>query len=217
MTYGGEGTLGWDPPAEWREAVSKREKGRKMPEERKQEYSVRFSGSGNPRYGAILSDVTREKMSNAHKLRAVREGRVYKSTPVRLGPKKYHMVTYNGETKNLTEWCHLLGLNYRRVLKRVTFYGYTYERAFNTTKEEELLKRSAHLSKLATDRIMKIIEILSAESNDGSVCVYLDTIAERFGVKKATFVSNSTKLAAAGIISKKRGGQGKPCLIHILK
>lgn len=123
MTYGGEGTLGWDPTPEWRAAVSKREKGRKMSEERKQEYSVKFSGTGNPRYGVTLSEATKENIRTGHKKRAEREGRIYKGTPVRLGPKKYYMVTYNGETKNLAEWCRILNLNYARVKKRVSFYA----------------------------------------------------------------------------------------------
>lgn len=41
-------------------------------------------------------------------------------------------ITYNGETKILTEWCEELGLEYKRTHNRIYKLGWTYEKAFTT-------------------------------------------------------------------------------------
>ena len=38
-------------------------------------------------------------------------------------------ITYNGETKNLAEWCREFGLPYLRIWERIYLYGYTFEEA----------------------------------------------------------------------------------------
>ena len=43
-----------------------------------------------------------------------------------------HMITYNGETKNLTQWCNELNLNYKLVHDRIVSKGWSFERAITT-------------------------------------------------------------------------------------
>ena len=38
-------------------------------------------------------------------------------------------ITYNGNTKNLSEWCRELNLPYIRVYQRIIKYGYSFEEA----------------------------------------------------------------------------------------
>lgn len=41
-------------------------------------------------------------------------------------------ITYLGETHNLTQWCNILGLDYKRTHARIRKCGWTPERAFTT-------------------------------------------------------------------------------------
>ena len=43
-----------------------------------------------------------------------------------------HLVTYKGETRNLTEWCEILGLNYDRVERRINKCKWSVDKAFET-------------------------------------------------------------------------------------
>lgn len=43
-----------------------------------------------------------------------------------------HLVTYKGETRNLTEWCEILGLNYDRVERRINKCKWSVDKAFKT-------------------------------------------------------------------------------------
>lgn len=43
-----------------------------------------------------------------------------------------HNIHYNGETHCLTEWCELLGLNYRKTKSRINNLKWDIERAFTT-------------------------------------------------------------------------------------
>lgn len=42
------------------------------------------------------------------------------------------MISYNGSTKNLTEWCKELGLDYKLVHNRMTKLGWSFEKAIST-------------------------------------------------------------------------------------
>ena len=39
-----------------------------------------------------------------------------------LGEKRKHFIEYNGETKQLFEWCKILGLEYKKTWKRLNMY-----------------------------------------------------------------------------------------------
>ncbi len=43
-----------------------------------------------------------------------------------------HLVTYKGVTRNLTEWCEELGLNYYRIERRLNKCHWSIEKAFET-------------------------------------------------------------------------------------
>lgn len=40
-----------------------------------------------------------------------------------------HMATYMGVTDSVANWCRKLNLNYKRVIRRITDFGYTFEEA----------------------------------------------------------------------------------------
>ena len=42
------------------------------------------------------------------------------------------MITYNGKTRCLSEWCEILNLPYNAILKRIIYQNYTIEQAFET-------------------------------------------------------------------------------------
>ena len=39
------------------------------------------------------------------------------------------MATYMGVTDSVANWCRKLNLNYKRVIRRITDFGYTFEEA----------------------------------------------------------------------------------------
>lgn len=51
------------------------------------------------------------------------------------------IVTYNGETKPLAEFCNDLNLNYDTIRARIKVHKYTIEEAFSTILSYELRKR----------------------------------------------------------------------------
>jgi group I intron endonuclease len=65
MTAGGEGTLKRVPSRSWRWKQSRLQSGRPCSEDTKAKYRVMFSGAGNPRFGADVSEVTRARISAA--------------------------------------------------------------------------------------------------------------------------------------------------------
>lgn len=46
-----------------------------------------------------------------------------------------HLITYNGETHCLSEWCRILNLNYARTINRLNVYNWSVEKAFTTPKK----------------------------------------------------------------------------------
>lgn len=42
------------------------------------------------------------------------------------------MITYNGKTQSIPNWCRELNLNYKTVRTRINEYGWDIERAFTT-------------------------------------------------------------------------------------
>ena len=54
-----------------------------------------------------------------------------------------YKVTYHGETKPLFEWAEILGMNYKRLYNRITCFGFTVERAFETPIKEAKKRKKA--------------------------------------------------------------------------
>lgn len=68
--------------------------------------------------------------------------------------------TYNGETKNLTQWCEDLNLPYGSILSRIADYGWDFEKAITTSikkrdKTRLLGKRFGRLTVIAYSENMK--------------------------------------------------------------
>lgn len=64
--------------------------------------------------------------------------------------------TYNGETKNLTQWCEQFNIPYGAVLARITKHGWSFEKAITTPirqrdKERLVGKRFGRLTVLRFD------------------------------------------------------------------
>ena len=46
--------------------------------------------------------------------------------------RRNHYITYNGETKTMSEWADLYGINYNTLRGRINNYNWSIEKAFNT-------------------------------------------------------------------------------------
>lgn len=64
--------------------------------------------------------------------------------------RRSKLITYNGETKTLSEWCEILGLNYARVEARLRL-GHTVEEAFSCHRYEVIHKSDACCKKVVLD------------------------------------------------------------------
>lgn len=42
------------------------------------------------------------------------------------------MITFQGETKSLTQWCRYFNINYSTTKNRILNLGWDYEKAFST-------------------------------------------------------------------------------------
>lgn len=56
------------------------------------------------------------------------------------------MITYNGKTQNLSDWCKELGLDYKRTHNRIAKMGWTFERA--ATEPVNVNKRNMSTRKI---------------------------------------------------------------------
>lgn len=43
-----------------------------------------------------------------------------------------HLITYNGETKTMAQWCEMLNMSYDKVKSRLNKYGWSVEKTFTT-------------------------------------------------------------------------------------
>ncbi len=222
MTYGGEGTVGWDPPPEWRAAVSLRFKGQTMSVERKAEYSKKFSGSGNPRYGTKWSPELREKIINASKARALAEGREYKAWAKPAAKKHYRMLTLNGDTKNLSEWCRELDLSMHMVSKRLDKYGYSVEDALTVTKGKGTKDRGVMMHEASLQSVMNVFRELKEKSPYDYVQVKYTVISNMLGLatrgKENRILRRTIEMLVTEgkLIKEGRQGQGKAAKIWIV-
>jgi group I intron endonuclease len=109
------------PTEETRKKMSESGKER-FTEEVRKEWSERFSGEGNPRYGAIMSEETKNKISVANMGRKASEETKLKQSKMRKGKKRLVTWTVSEETKRkLSEslkggigWTYSIGIKRRK-------------------------------------------------------------------------------------------------------
>lgn len=145
MTRGGEGNLGWNPSKEWREKISKANKGvSRFDDARREEYSQRFSGEGNPRFGAVLTDETKGKISKAligHPNLVGREFSEETRQKMSISGKKSKRenstkkIEFNGVAKTTGEWAEQLGIGEDTLWRRLNLYGWSVERALTELED----------------------------------------------------------------------------------
>jgi group I intron endonuclease len=125
LTKGGEGTVGWVPPQEYRDKLSKIGTGRKHTAETRKKMSEATTGPKNSRFGhkasiqERLAIGLRSKIANSkpevkakQKASLVHTGRI-------KGTKQSHFITFKGETRIAREWAEITGINEVNICKRI--------------------------------------------------------------------------------------------------
>lgn len=98
LTDGGEGLRGYEPSKETRNKMSESSKNR-FTEEVRKEWSERFMGEGNPRFGAVLTEETKRKISLANTGRKASEKTKENMSKAKKGKKRIVTWVVSEQTK----------------------------------------------------------------------------------------------------------------------